>query len=37
MSIQVHFINPNEDQENRQVVDELLILLALKRLVGRYD
>ena len=29
MSIEIHFINPNADGENRQVVEELLALLAL--------
>lgn len=34
MSIEVHFINPNADGENRQVVEELLALLALKHLAS---
>ena len=34
MSIAIHFINPNADGENRQVVEELLALLALKHLAS---
>ncbi len=33
MSIDVHFVNPNVEKENRQMVEDLITLLALKRLV----
>lgn len=35
MSIQVHFINPNVEQDTKQMVTELLTLLALKQLQER--
>ena len=34
MSIQVHFENSNLQEENEKLVQDLLILLALKRLVS---
>lgn len=37
MSINVHFINPNLDKENRQMVEDLITLLALKHLVAEYS
>lgn len=32
MSIQVHFVNPNTEKDTTQMVSELLVLLALKKL-----
>lgn len=32
MSIQVHFVNPNTEKDTTQVVADLLVLLALKKL-----
>jgi hypothetical protein len=37
MSINVHFINPNLDKENRQMVEDLITLLALKHLVAEHS
>lgn len=33
MSINVHFVNPNLEKENCQMVADLITLLALKRLM----
>lgn len=32
MSIQVHFVNPNTEKDTTQMVSDLLVLLALKKL-----
>ncbi len=34
MMIQVHFENPNVEEDNEQMVQELLVMLALKRMVN---
>lgn len=34
MSIQVHFINPNTETETGKLVENLTILLALKKVNG---
>lgn len=32
MSIQIHFQNPNTENETEKMVEDLLVLLALKKL-----
>lgn len=34
MTIQVHFENPNAEEDNAKLVQDLLVLLALKRIVN---
>ena len=32
MAIQVHFVDPNVDEDKERIVTELLVLLALKKI-----
>ena len=32
MGIKIHFVNPTVDKENGRIVEDLITLLALKRL-----
>lgn len=34
MAIQVHFENPNDEADNTKLVQEMLVLLALKHIVS---
>ena len=34
MSVQVHFINPNKDEDTEKIVAELLAALAVKKLLA---
>lgn len=35
MSIQIHFINPNKDEDTERIVADLLTTLAVKKLLAR--
>lgn len=32
MSIQIHFVNPNTDEETTKIIEELLLKAAIKRI-----
>lgn len=34
MSVQIHFINPNEDEDTEKIVADLLVALAVKKLLA---